>query len=203
MSPGEEPDPLLEKARGGDPVAIEALLKRYLPGLRAFIRLRAGRLVRAKESTTDLAQSICREILEHLERFQYRGEAGFKHWLYTTALRKLGHRRRYYAAGKRDVQREVTPAQGSKSSDPSQIEDLYKTLYTPSQEAIRNEDLERIEQAFDKLSEDQREVIVLSRLVGLSHREIAQEMNRSEVAVRSLLSRALATLADLVARSEE
>jgi DNA-directed RNA polymerase specialized sigma24 family protein len=41
-------------------------------------------------------------------------------------------------------------------------------------------------------------VISLARIVGLSHAEIAKEMGRSEGAVRTLLSRALARLATLL-----
>ncbi len=41
----------------------------------------------------------------------------------------------------------------------------------------------------DKLSPEQREVLLFARIVGLSHREIAERTGRSEVAVRSLLSR--------------
>ena len=48
--------------------------------------------------------------------------------------------------------------------------------------------------SFDQLSEEHREVITLARLVGFSHRDIAERMGRSEDAVRKLLSRARARL---------
>jgi DNA-directed RNA polymerase specialized sigma24 family protein len=51
----------------GDQLAIEALLERHLPGLRAFVRLRAGPAVRTRESTTDVVQSACREVLAHFD----------------------------------------------------------------------------------------------------------------------------------------
>jgi RNA polymerase sigma factor (sigma-70 family) len=50
---------------------------------------------------------------------------------------------------------------------------------------------DRIERAFDMLSKDPREVIALARIVGLSHAEIAEQLGRTEGAVRVQLSRAL------------
>ena len=94
--------PLFERATHGDRRAFNELLALHLPGLRAWIRLRAGPVVRARESASDLAQSVCREVLDHLDRFAYGDEPGFRAWLYTTALRKIMNRHEYYAAEKRD-----------------------------------------------------------------------------------------------------
>ena len=63
---------------------------------------------------------------------------------------------------------------------------------------MAREELERIESAFDRLPEEYREVITLARIAGLSRAEIAERMGRREGAVRTLLSRALARLAELL-----
>ncbi|TAH37176.1 MAG: sigma-70 family RNA polymerase sigma factor [Planctomycetota bacterium] len=65
------------------------------------------------------------------------------------------------------------------------------------------EELERAEAAFDKLAEDEREVILLANVVGLSRAEIAAQLGKSEGAVRTMLSRALSHLAELVEESGE
>ncbi|MFO0985558.1 MAG: sigma-70 family RNA polymerase sigma factor [Planctomycetota bacterium] len=194
---------LVARASRGELPAVELLLARYLPGLRAFIRLRAGALVRQKESTSDLAQSVCREILQHAERFQFQGEAGFKHWLYATALRKICNRHEYYGAGKRDAAKEVSLDQTASTPGDDQLLQCYRRFYTPSQQAMMREELGRVELAFERLPEEYREVIVLARVVGLTRAEIAERMGRSEGAVRTLLSRALAQLAHLVERGNE
>ena len=195
---GETLDKLIDQASHGEAQALDELLGRYLPGLRAFIRLRAGALVRAKESTSDLAQSVCREILQHMDRYQFQGEANFKHWLYTTALRKIANRHEYYGADKRDPAKEVG---GSPSASDGPVLECYRSFYTPSEHAMMREELARVEQAFERLPEDYREVIVLARVVGLSRAEIAEKMGRTEGAVRTLLSRALAELAELVTKA--
>ena len=62
----------------------------------------------------------------------------------------------------------------------------------------QDEALAALELVFDQLPADYREVILLSRIVGLSHEEIAEQMGRSKGAISVLLSRALARLATLI-----
>ncbi|MCK6445899.1 MAG: RNA polymerase sigma factor [Planctomycetes bacterium] len=179
---------LIESAQRGDELALETLLGRYLPGLRAFVRLRAGPTVRAHESASDIAQSACREVLQNLASFKYGGEAGFKHWLYATALRKLQKRDEHWRAQKREAARVV-------ANDDALLE-LYRNVSSPSRRAMAKEELERIERAFDELGEEEREVITLARIVGLPHKEIAEALGKTEGATRVLLHRALAKLAE-------
>lgn len=199
----EDNEALIESASRGEEEAVEILLQRYLPRLRAFLRLRLAPEIRAKESCSDLVQSTCREVLQHIDRFQYRGEHNFRHWLFATALRKLSKRGDYYHAAKRSVGREVDLGAAPGQSGEDQLAAAYQTLSTPSRVLSQREQIQAIENVFDQLPDDYREVITLSRLVGLSHQEIAAAMGRSETATRSLLHRALAQLADALARSNK
>lgn len=187
---------LIERLSAGDESALEPLLEHHLPGLRAFVRARLGPLVRAREDDADVVQSICREILVHQDRFRVPAENGFKRWLYLTALRKIQHRQEHWHAQKRDVGREL--ATGGSQADDAGLLAGYATLCTPSRELMAREAIERIEAAVDALPEDYREVLTLARLVGLSRAEIGEVMGRSEGAVRTLLSRAQARLAELL-----
>lgn len=177
-------------------------LSRHLPSLYAFVQRRTGRLVRAKETESDLVQSTCKEILQHLDRFQGGGEVGFRQWLYLTAERKIIDRGRFYRAGKRNAAKEVPlPGDGSSSSNSSRREPQLPTYNTPSRLAIQKEQLEKLTEALDELSEDQRNVILLARVFEVPHAHIAQIMNRSEGAVRVYLHRALAKLAAILEAS--
>jgi RNA polymerase sigma-70 factor (ECF subfamily) len=182
---------MVEEASRGEPLAVDALLARHLPTLRAYVRLHADALLRERESCSDLVQSVCREVLENMGSFEYRGEAPFRKWLFAKAMSKIIDRQRYYLRDKRHPRHEQ-PRRPHKDSMRSQ--DMAVSFCTPSQVAIGHEDLQRLEGAFDKLPEDYRGVIMQSRLLGLSHAEIAQDMGRSEGAVRVLLTRALARL---------
>lgn len=190
---------LVDQASQGDAQAIEQLLGMHLPGVRAFVRLRMSPDLRGKESVSDVVQSACREVLQHMGRFEYRGEGNFKHFLYTTALRKVLNKDRYYHKAMRDVRREAERGATHEASRDDSLSQIYQTLSTPSGHVMTKESIERLERAFDDLPEDYREVVLLSRLMGLSHREIASQLGRSELATRSLLARALTTLAQKLA----
>lgn len=192
---------LVDAAVAGDASAIEQLLERHLPGLRAYVRLRAGAGLRSRESSSDIVQSVCRDVLENMGRFRYPGEAAFRAWLYATAMRKIADRAEYWRAAMRDPAREVRLSPGTTSrpsgSDDARLAEVYRaSFFSPSQAAIGREALAKLEAAFEKLPEDYREVIVLSRIVGLSRAEIAEKMGRTEASVRNLVSRALAELAE-------
>lgn len=197
MSAGEPPTEdlrlLVTKATHGDARTLDALLVRFMPRLRAFVRLRSNSLVRQSESCSDLVQSVCREVLEGAVAFEYRGEAAFRAWLFRTALNKILERTRGLTQQKRDVRREV----GGHAADYGELQARDPTA---SQMAAANELQERMESAFDLLPDDYREVIALSRIVGLSHAEIAEQLGRSEGAVRMLLSRALVAYVEAMER---
>jgi RNA polymerase sigma factor (sigma-70 family) len=183
---------LLHAAQKGDREAQEALLELHLPRLRAFVRLRADPALRAKESSTDILQSTCREVLQHLDQVEYRSEAALRGWLHTVTLNKVREKRRYHFAEKRRPDYEV---QGARDS---QLGDAYSCLYSPSNAMIHDELVERMELAFDELSPDHREVISLSRIAELPLKEVAERMKRSPDGVRKLLARALVKLSAIL-----
>ena len=192
---------LLVAAKAGDPHAFEQLYARHLPRLEAYLRLQAGALVRRKESISDLAQSVCLELLGELSSIDYRGEAAFRAWLYRAAERKILDRARFWAAEKRDAVRE-SPARAAGSTSVSGVLDSYRSFCTPSRAVAAREELDRVEAAFAGLPEHYRDVIVRARLLGLSHAEIAAELDKSEGAVRTLLCRALAELSERLQRED-
>jgi RNA polymerase sigma-70 factor (ECF subfamily) len=188
-----DPEQLVQSASRGDPAAIEALLERHLPRLRAFVRLRVGAELRQRESASDIVQSACREVIANLGQYRYRGEDQFRRWLFTTALRKLADKVEYHRAARRDLRRDLAP------SDWSAVAQSYADVVTPSRRLMLREQVERLEAAFDRLSDDEREVLTLARIVGLPHAEIATAMERSEAACRALLHRATARLGMILA----
>lgn len=187
---------LVEEASRGGRSAMEELLGRYLPELRAFVRLRTGPRILARESPDDLVQSVCREVLSDLSTIEYRGETAFKSWLFMAALRKVRDKGRHYTAEKRDVAREWAPV------DDPQMCSGYASLMSPSRVAIGREDVVRLERAFDALPEDYREVITLARVLGLPRPEVAERLGKTPGATRTLLHRALARLGRLLREAD-
>lgn len=193
---GEADRALVVRATAGDRDAIGELLVRHLPALRVFVRLQVDPMLRERESCSDLVQSTCRALLEHLDDFEYRGEGQFRSWLYTAALNKIRERHRYHRAERRDPAREVADGH-------ARLGELYGSLLTPSRVAMARERVAQLEHAFARLPEDYREVILLCRVVGLPQAEVAERMGRSVDSVRNLLLRALARVAALADTGED
>jgi RNA polymerase sigma-70 factor (ECF subfamily) len=174
----------------------EVLLADHLGLLRAYVRRRLGPKMRVKETSLDLAQSVCREALKDLSRFEDRGEGSFRRWLLTRAENKIKDRGRFWRRERRAVDREVSLAREGQDtgSGSTSLGDQLATYETPQQRAAAREELTRLEAAFGALPEDYREVVVLSKLEGLPHDQVAERLGRSNAATRTLLCRALARL---------
>ncbi|MBL8753211.1 MAG: sigma-70 family RNA polymerase sigma factor [Planctomycetes bacterium] len=182
---------LARLAAQGDQGALAQLLERHLPSVRAFVRCHMGPQLRARESASDLVQSVCRELLQHQDAFRHPDDNGFQAWLFTTARRKIANRARDLMQQKRDVRREVGDLTESAIGS---LGVAYARVSTPSGKALLAEEVERLEAAIEQLPEEQREVLTLAHLAGLSRAEIGAQMERSEEAVRALLHRAKARL---------
>ena len=178
---------LFEQAAAGDRAALGTLLEHYLPQLHGFVHARLGPGLQARESSMDVVQSVCRQILAAREVSDFRGEERFRAWLFTCALNKVREKARYHRFARRDMAREE---RGREVNPLSSVAHLL----TPSQEAAGNETAAALAEALAVLSEEHREVITLARIVRLPHSVIAEVMGRSEPAVRQLLARALVRL---------
>lgn len=177
------------------PKDVERLLAEHATELHAFVRLRSGEMLRSMESTADLVQSVCREILQHRERFQHPDRDGFRQWLYTMASRKIANRVEHYRALKRDARRNV-PLEDDEQM--GEVLACYRSFCTPTGALRTREEVSRIERAFEELPEHYREVITLSRIAKLPPAQVAERMQRTEASTRMLLFRALAKLAELL-----
>jgi RNA polymerase sigma factor (sigma-70 family) len=185
-------------ARGGDRAAYDALFTRNLPALAAYLRARVGGDLGHRESVSDLAQSVCREVLEDLDQLEFVSEEAFRAFLFLQASRKMVDRYRYHTMHKRDPSREQPLPTTSDGTEGLQV--LAQSL-TPSRAAGAREDLERVELALRELPDNQREAVVLSRIGGISYGTIARQMGLSEAAVRGLVARGLARLAGIMGKT--
>jgi RNA polymerase sigma-70 factor, ECF subfamily len=179
-------------ARQGDPRAVETLFGRSLPPLVAFIRARIGRQIAARESAHDIAQSVFREVLQDTDKIEWQGEAAFRNWLFMQATRKVLDRAKFHSRERRDVAREIALPEASAEAEA--LLGCWTGGATPSRHAIAREELARIEAAVGQLPEKQRDAVTMSRLLGLSYAQIADQIGCSEAAVRSLVARGLAAL---------
>ena len=179
-------------AADGDPAAIDALFARNMAVLEAFIRVRAGRAVQARESIRDVAQSVCREAVADLQGFEFRGEKEFRNWLFLKAGRKLLKKARFHREAKRDLGREVAALADEEAAT---LHEAYACFVTPSQCADARAEVAAVEAAIAELPQAQRDAVTMTRLLGLSYGEVAAELQLTESAVRGLVARGLARVA--------
>lgn len=193
---------LVTRASSGDPEAVGDLLVHYLPRLEAYVRMRAGRVLLDRESAADLAQSVCREALAGIDRYSYHGEDQFRGWLYTIAARKIADRYAYWGAAKRREPLGGGAEAVAGESEATPLED-YLSLCTPSRDAMAREELRAVQLELDRLPPQSREAILLSRVLGLKRREVAEVLGVTENDVRVMIYRGLASVASAVQGRDE
>ncbi len=189
---------MVSQARQGDISAVGRLIVEVIPGLRGFIRLNCSERIREREALSDLTLSVCREVLVDLHRFRGESAAEFKAWLFALATSKIRTMSHDWRAGRRQPERIVDGGDAEQA-----LLDTYQSVCTPGGESMAKEEVVRIERAFDQLSEDQRRVLTLSCLSGLSHREIALQLGKSDEATRQSLALGRARVAFAMAKRAE
>ncbi len=189
-----------------DERALESLLVENLPALEMFVRLKAGKALCAKESFSDLVQTVCLDVMRDMEGFEYRGVGAFKSWLFQRALHKILNKHRFWSSKKRDAGREVAiddDARDDAQDSQEAMARAYLKILTPTQAVMGQEALEDFEKVFQRLPADYREAITLHKIVGLEYPEIAEPMDRPDGAVRNLVYRGLARLSIELEDDEE
>ncbi|HCO96856.1 MAG TPA: hypothetical protein DIU00_23440 [Phycisphaerales bacterium] len=186
---------LVALAKDGDESAISQLWTVYGARIHWIMRLRIGRELRSKLESVDLTQEALLSALRDLENFTYKNEGDFLRWISTIAENRLRDNLDKMHAEKRDIRKEIRLGKPDANTvSKSAVSFTPIEVTTPSVIMSRKEELEKLEKAIDKLRPEYKEVIVLSKIEGLSYKEIADRLDRSSEAVRKLISRAMAAL---------
>ena len=187
---------LVALAKDGDEPALNQLCAVYGPRVLWTIRLRMGKELRSKLESMDLVQDALFSALRDLGEFTYKNEGDFLRWLSKIAENRLRDHLDKLHADKRDIRKEVRLKSYQPSSDNSSFAAAVGPVdaTTPSVVLSRKEEYDALERAMDALKPEYREVIILTRIEGLSYQEVADRLGKSSEAVRKLLARALAAL---------
>jgi RNA polymerase sigma-70 factor (ECF subfamily) len=176
----------------------ERPLEDYRDYLRLLARLQLDPRLRAKLDASDVVQQAI--LQAHEGRAQFRGstEAEWLAWLRAILANVLAAAARRFGTEARAVGRERSlEAELERSS--SRLECLLAADQTsPSQRAVRGEELLRLASALEKLPEDQRRVVELRYLKGLPVADVARQMGRTRPAAVGLLYRGLKRLRELL-----
>jgi RNA polymerase sigma-70 factor (ECF subfamily) len=175
-----DPDaPLMLALQRGEEFAFATLVGRH----RERVFRLACRYLGDENAAEDLAQEAFLRV--YRARLSWKPRAKFSTWLYrvtaNACLNEIRARRTRRAV-------ETTAPAGPGGEPPPVGAD--PKAEPPAEVLVREETAARVREAVARLPGDQRLAVVLSKYEGLSYRELADAMERSVPAVKSLLVRA-------------
>ncbi len=167
-----------------DDSPIARLYRQHALSLMTYVR----RHVPAREDAEDIVLEVFLAVLEHKELAQL-SEPEQLAW-----LRRVAHHK-FVDYHRRSARRSAVP-----------LEEAADTLLTdedagPDQLAVRREEDVLLRERLTQLPEHYQTILQLRFANGLRCTEIAKHLNKSDGAVRMLLSRALNILRDIYAKS--
>lgn len=166
-------DALLVEAQRGDAAALEEIYVRLSPVVAGYLRLQGSR------ESEDLTSEVFVGALRAIGSFS-GDEAGFRSWLFTIAHRRLLDERRRAA-------RRPAPEPLEAAPEPQAPDDVER-------EADRVVSDERVRALCDGLVPDQRAVLLLRLLAGLTVDEVAATLGKTPGAVKALQRRGFAAI---------
>lgn len=184
MSDGERE--LIERAKGGDREALDALLHKYQAAIYRF----GLRLCRDEEDAEDIAQETMFAMANSIEA--YRGDAALSTWLYTIARSHCIKKRR---------RSKFAPTEERSLDDESFVEAkrLSPEGDGPDEALIKRELESALSEAIDSLEPAYREVLILRDVEGFRAKEASEILGISVSALKSRLHRARITVRDAIA----
>lgn len=160
----------------GDTAALEELIERH----QTLVIGTVARMLGSNSEVEDIAQQVFIRVWKSAGRYEPRAK-------FTTWLLKIT-RNLVFNELRRSKRHAHVPMQPAPNADEIPIKD--ETAPAPDASLLETELQQAIEQAITGLSESQRMAVVLRRYHDLSYEQIAEVLDLSVPAVKSLLFRA-------------
>lgn len=161
---------LIKACQSGDAQSFGQLYEKYFKKIYSFVYYRVSH----KETTEDLVSLVFTKALENISKFH---KGYFSAWLYQIARNTVI-----------DHYRTSKATQDLDSTVELHIDNQISELMDNSIE------LQEIKEKLDKLNEIQRDIIIMRVWDGLSYKEIAQIVGKSESNCKMIFSRGLKEL---------
>jgi RNA polymerase sigma-70 factor (ECF subfamily) len=186
---------MLCAARQGNEQQLGKLLTLYRNYLTILATTQLDARLRRRVSPSDLVQEAMLGAYRDFPKFRGSSERELLGWLRQILINCLHHAyETHIQAGRRDVRREISLDEMQVALDRS-VGRLAHVLAdngpSPSAQSRQRERSVALADQLAKLRPDDRDVIVLRNLQGLSFEEVAERMGRKPGAVRMLWLRAI------------
>ncbi len=183
---------LLEKAKSGDIAAFEELIDAYQ---KKVFNL-ALRIIGNYDDAADLAQETFVRIYKAISNF--KEQSSFSTWVYRITTNVCLDEIR-----KRKNKKVVSLDEDIHMEDGDMKRQVVSDDPGPDEAAEREEVRRVVNNAINKLPEDQRAVITMRDLHGMSYEEIAQVLDLPGGTVKSRINRARLALKNLLSTERE
>jgi RNA polymerase sigma-70 factor, ECF subfamily len=172
------------RVKAGDQPAFDYLVRKYRRPLVSFMY----RMARNTAVAEDLAQEVFLRV--YRSRESYEASAKFTTWLYRIATNLAVN----HARDTRHERPEVMVSLDEPDEATGVTMDLADGEMTAEQAMVRRERLMGIRRKIEALPERQRLAVVMHKYQQMDYRQIAEVLELSESATKSLLFRAYETL---------
>jgi RNA polymerase sigma-70 factor, ECF subfamily len=173
---------LIERARAGDPEAVDRLFARYLKPLTRWATGRLPKWAREVTDTDDLVQDTLLRTFKRIGEFEPRGVGSLQAYLRQAVLNGVREELR-----RKGRQPEATDLDGLEAD----------SHLSPLEQAIGAEAVGRYERALERLKPVEREAVIGRVEMGYSYEELAEVLGKpSADAARKAAQRALVRLVE-------
>lgn len=196
----EELDNLIVRVRAHDAEALATYLEQHRRQLLTYIERQLGAALRRKIEAEDIFQEASADAVRSLSSMDLTQRDPFS-WLCQIAERRIiDAHRRFFDAQKRDAGREVALGSGggSDTQPGGLINLLVASMTSPSQAFSRNARELRVQEAIAQLGEEPREVLRLRYVEGWPTKQIAEHLQKTDVAIRVMLTRTVQKLQEML-----
>lgn len=188
VSPGVIPDELVDAARCGDRAALQRLISLIHPHVVRYCRARVTPDHRGLSGADDVTQEVCLAVVSALPGY-HRRSTPFLAFVYGIAAHKVADAHRASAR--------------TQSVPVPELPEQPDEQVTPEQQALRSATADRIEEILATLPHQQREILRLRVVVGLTADQTAMVLSTTAGAVRVAQHRALGRLRALLTAAGE
>lgn len=163
---------IMKRVKDGNLAEMSVLFERYHLRLYNFFL----KLTRNRDISHDLTQNLFYRMIKY--KNSYKNELSVKSWMYQMA---------------RNIHIDYCKEE-KRSEELFMKTDTYPFEVIDDSDGFPEEVYERLENAFSALSNEQKEIIVLSRYQGLKYEEISTIINQSVPAIKVAMHRAVKQL---------
>lgn len=193
---------LVKQIEEGSEAALLEFLEVHRTPLLSFINKNMSDALKSKVEATDILQEVSLNAVASFNEFDFEKKTPFN-WLCHLAERRIiDNHRKYFQVQKRAAGREVKQAAGDGEKQ-GFMDLLVASMTSPSQAFSRGAREMKLLTALETLPEESREAIRLKYVEGLTSSQIADQLGKSDVAVRVLVSRSMAKLQEILKQEDE